>query len=527
MTLTERFDRIALALAPSWGTSRIVARRQHELALKAFDHHSARLQTAWEAGDRDRFRGAKWLVSRLSSNSALEQEMETLVERSEDLYRNDSYAASAVNGRVDNVVGKGFTLQCRIQSKDVGLPDETVKAIQERLEGLYHQWSRVEHYRLKQRLAERCSGIYGESLEVISDIGAAEKPIPLSVQVVSPKRLQTPPGKIGNKRIRMGVEVDANGKPVAYWIRKTDPYDHLDINEQFDRIPAERVLHTFEPLFPGQLRGVPWMAPGMAALKDIKDFVEAHLIKEQVSACFSAFIKKTDPLAAATANAYTTDVNNNRIENLAPGTIQYLGLDEDVTFSNPSSPGDTLGPYAMHHLKGFASSIRYPFELLTKTYDNSYSGGRLSLIDGRVAFGCWQGLRVELSCSRLWHRFVDECVMLGLVPEIDPSDYFADPWPWRRHQWTPPPSEWIDPKVDVEASERAIALGVKTKGEIIAGLGGDFEETLNALTEERLAEARAESRYQEELKRLGLVSDPATGKPSAPQPEPEPVGAAA
>lgn len=526
MTVADRLDQFAMAVSPTWGMKRLAARRQHEFAMRIMDRQSAKL-SAWEAGANDRFRGAKWLVSRLSTNTALEQEMETLVTRAEDLFRNDAYAASAVNGRVDNVVGRGFTLQCRIQSKDVGLPEETVRAIRDRFEGLYHQWNRVEKYRFKQRLAERCMGIYGESLEVISDIGAAEKPLPLAVQVISPKRLQTPPGKIGDKRIRMGVEVDGNGRPIAYWIRKADPGDHLDVNQQFDRIPAERVLHTFEPLFPGQLRGVPWMAPGMAALKDIKDFVEAHLIKEQVSACFSAFIKKADPLSGALQNAGATDANNNRLEDLAPGTVQYLNPDEEVTFSNPASPGNTLPPYAQHHLKGFASSIRYPYELLTKTYDNSYSGGRLSLIDGRVAFGCWQQLRTEMSCGPLWHRFVDECVMLGLVPEIDPSDYFANPWPWRRHQWTPPPQEWIDPAVDVDANERSVSNGFKPKGDIIASLGADFEEVLNARTEERIAEAEAEARYQKELKRLGLVSDPETGKPMAEPPKPEPVAVGA
>src|SRR5690606_18292889 len=113
-----------------------------------------------------------------------------------------------------------------------------------------------------------------------------------------------------------------------------------------------------------------------------------------------------------------------------------------------------------------------PFELLTKTYDNSYSGGRLSLIDGRVAFGCWQKNRIEMSCSPLWARFVDECVMLGLVPEIDPATYFANPWPWRRHQWIPPGMEWIDPNVDAKSSQAAVELGVKPKADIIAGLGG-------------------------------------------------------
>lgn len=525
MTLSERIDAFALAVSPTWGAARFEARRRLALAERAHQKLDAQL-SAWEASAQDRFRGAKWLVSRLSSNSAIEQEWETLAERAEDLFRNDAWAASAVNGRVDNVVGRGIRVQARIQAEDVGLPEETVETINNRLETIYHELNRYEAHRRKQRVAERCAGIYGESIEVISDVGAADKPIPLAVQVVNPKRVQTPPGRIGDKRIRMGVEVDDLGTAIAYWIRKTEPYDTLNINDAFDRVPADRVLHTFEPLFPGQLRGVPWMAPGMGILKDLKDFCEAHLIGEQISACFAVFIKTQNPAGIAAYNATGTDSGCRRIEDIAPGMVNYLNPDEDVTFSSPARPGNTLGPYVLHHLKGFASSIRYPFELLTKTYDNSYSGGRLSLIDGRVAFGCWQQGRIDMSLSPFWHRLVDEAVMLGLVPEIDPAAYHANPWPWRRHQWIPPGMEWIDPRVDAESNRMAVEDGFKPKSEIIAGLGGDFDEVNQARLRERIAEARAEAKYQAELERLGLASDPETGKPGPPQPEPEPVGAA-
>jgi lambda family phage portal protein len=529
LNLSSRLDAFALAVAPAWGAARLEARRRIRVAELTQKHFEARL-SSWEAADHGRFRGAKWLISRISSNSALESEWETLAERSEDLYRNDAWAASAINGRVDNVVGRGIRVQSRIQPEDVGLDEDTTEVVRNRLESLWHETNRSINHRSKQRQAERCSGIFGESIEILSDVGAADKPVPLDVQVINPKRCQTPPNRISDKRIRMGVEVDASGKPVAYWIRKTDPSDSVDINEQYDRIPAERVLHTFEPLFPGQLRGVPWMAPGMGILKDLKDFCEAALIQEQTAALFSAFIKGPDPHGSAAFNATDTTADSRRIEDMHPGTIQYLGPDDEITFSNPNRPGNTLAPYVLHHLKAFASSIRYPFELLTKTYDNSYSGGRLSLIDGRVAFGCWQQCRIDMSCAPLWHRFVDECVILGLVPEIDPADYRANPWPWRRHQWIPPGMEWIDPRVDAESNRMAVEDEFKTKGEIIAALGGDYDEVLQARTREKIAAARAEKRYQDELARLGLASDPETGKPGPPAPEPaarEPVGAAA
>ena len=61
--------------------------------------------------------------------------------------------------------------------------------------------------------------------------------------------------KNGHK-IRAGIEFNGIGQRVAYWMHKEHPSDYatLDI-AGLRRVPGDQVLHIYEPLRPGQLRG--------------------------------------------------------------------------------------------------------------------------------------------------------------------------------------------------------------------------------------------------------------------------------
>jgi capsid protein len=56
------------------------------------------------------------------------------------------------------------------------------------------------------------------------------------------------------------------------------------------RITAEKVAHVFDKKRPGQIRGVTFLHPVMIRLRDLDIFQDASLRKQQISACFSAFI---------------------------------------------------------------------------------------------------------------------------------------------------------------------------------------------------------------------------------------------
>ena len=495
-----RIDRVISAVSPALAARRVRARIDHEIRVAMSERAASRF-TAWEAADHDRLRGERWMASKLTANDALQSELETLIDRASDLYRTDVYAASAINGRVDNVIGTGIRPQCRVQAERGILTPAQAEEFRVMSEWLFAKWSEHQDFYLKQRMLERCNGIFGESWLHMADDDDMTKPVTMTVQVIHPQRipLYSYGTNNGNERRRLGIKLDAGGKPVAAYVTKTLPNDSYAYNLEEEEVSLDDLLHCYEEQTPGQLRGVPWMAPAMAKLKDLKEFVYANLVAEQVAACHGAFVTGvTDPVILAEQGR-----SRSNLEDLAPGSIQYLAEGEGIQFSDPARPGTTLGPYVEWSLHGVAAALRYPYELLAKQFTNNFSGGRLALIDGRITFRIWQQLGIESVYRKVWARFIDQCVVQGKL-NVDPVKYEENRDHFLQHAWIPPGWPWVDPEKEVNADILAIGAGLTTQTESLASRGRDFDETLVQIEREQIAKAQMEARLNKVRAGLGL-----------------------
>src|SRR5205814_1031408 len=102
--------------------------------------------------------------------------------------------------------------------------------------------------------------------------------VPLQLQVLEPDyvplsfNLLTDNGGF----IRQGIEFNAIGQRVAYWMYRQHPADAsvlpvLDATPY--RVPASEVLHVYDAISrPGQLRGEPWLTRALAIMKDIDEY---------------------------------------------------------------------------------------------------------------------------------------------------------------------------------------------------------------------------------------------------------------
>jgi lambda family phage portal protein len=502
-----RLDRVMMALAPSVASARIRSRVDHELRMAMSERAAANLQT-WEAAGNDRLRGEKWVTTQMTANDALQDELESLVERALDLFRNDVYAASAVNGRVDNVIGTGIRPQCRVQAERGILTPAQAERFRMLSEWYFAKWAEAEGFFAKQRMLERCNSIWGESWLHMADNDNPSRPTTLTVQVVSPSRIPIitySRQQVGENR-RLGLRLNSLQQPIAAYVRRSLPYDSRQLDLTEDEISLDDILHCYEEQTPGQLRGVPWLAPAMGKLKDLKDFVHANLVAEQVAACYGAFVTGvTDPVLMAQGSRVRSN-----LEDLAPGTVQYLGDGEAIQFSDPARPGTTLAPYVEWALHGVAAALRYPYELLAKQFTNNFSGGRLALIDGRITFKNWQHQLIEHVLRKVWGRFIDRCVIAGLLP-VDPVKYEENRDHFLQHQWIPPGWPWVDPEKEVNADVAAIQSGLTTQTESLAARGRDFDETLQQIEREQRAKADMEVRMMLYRQDIGLDDTPDSG----------------
>lgn len=469
------FDRCALAVSPSWGAERISTR----LGVREFERRNL---STYEGAKQDYVRGSNWLGSRLSPDSALEEDLDSLRSRSRELYRNDCYGG-AVDNVVNHVVATGFTPQCRISDKLVGL--EAAKVFREELESIYALWSprcdisgRVSLWQ-QTRLVERHVMFDGEGLAVISDEPHPDKPIPLTIEVIDPERLQTPTDEVKNPLVRLGIEKDTHGRIVAYHIRKTHPGDTVDNNQLFDRVPAHRVLHVFEKWFAGQSRGLPWLCRALNRIKDCKDLDEAEIIAAQVQACFAVFIKKPgNPATNAAAAASATD-GTLRYQDIRPGAQHYLGAGEEIQMASPTRPGNTFSPFQEWNMRRVASAMNYPYEQLVKNWGGaSFAGGRLVLSGFRLDVKSRQKLIDEQFLTPVWCRMVDESVLTGQT-SIEPRNWALRPWVYHAHAWTPPAWPYaVTPGEEVKAKIAAVNNNLMTLEDAIGEDGGDMEQRL-------------------------------------------------
>jgi lambda family phage portal protein len=492
-TITDAFfrglagacDRVVLALAPERGARRIAVRKLFAAAERQF--------AAYEGAAASNTRDGKWLGSRLSADSGLELDLATLRSRSQELSRNDS-VGGAVDDRVNHVVSTGYRPQAKIKGDD----EKPNKPLNAKLEKKFARWAKHAARNGKMslwgilRLAERCHAVDGEAFVVMSDLGRADKPVPLALEVVAAERVETPPQHLGNPRVRLGIEYDAAKQIVAYWIRRTHPDDTLEVDHEYDRIAAWRVCHLFEPWFAGQSRGLPWMTRTLNRIKDGKDVDEATILAMQVEACFAAFIEgDSNPIEAAinAANG-TTDAAGNRLEDITPGTIKRLYRGQKMTFGAPNRPGNSFAPFMEWNQRRIAAALNYPVEMLTKNWSGtSFAGGRLALTNARMQFWVGQCQLMEQLLAPIWNRFVDECVILGIVEEIDARQYEDDPEPWQEHCWIAPAWPYaLNPGEEVDATIKEVQGNLKTHRQALAERGLDYDEVMEGREQERADE---------------------------------------
>ena len=60
------------------------------------------------------------------------------------------------------------------------------------------------------------------------------------------------------------------------------------------RVPAREVLHVFDQLFPGQVRGISWLAPVLLKLADFDAASDAMLMTLKVQSLMTGFVRDAE-----------------------------------------------------------------------------------------------------------------------------------------------------------------------------------------------------------------------------------------
>lgn len=488
----------------------------------AADVRKTRLRAANYQGGAQGRRFASLAAPRLGVNAALLGELDTLVARTRALLRSNAFLAKAVRSRTANTVGTGIMPRSRIPDK--GLRTEVM--------ALWDDWAgsvdadadgRTTFYGL-QAIAFRGTMVDGEALirfrpRYLSD-GLA---VPLQLQLLEADHLPATYEQrlAGGGLIRAGIEFDPIGRRAAYWLYSQHPNDGFsgDLRSATPvRRPASELLHVFETLRAGQLRGEPGLARALLRAVDKDSYDDAVLQLMAVGSLIALFV--TSPNGGKGLLGEADDETEPVLE---PGTISRLGPGEEIKQSNPPSLSYGYKDFQHQIMLELAAACGVTFEQLSGDLSNvNYSSIRAGLVEfRREAEQLIHGTLVPQLCTPVWQRFLDTAVAYGMLRI---PDYAARRREYQRVDWIPQGWAWVDPQKELEAAKTAVRCGFTSRSAVIQGQGND-PETVDAEIAADQARADAlELVFDSDGRRAangasGAAADAAGSAPAAPPAE--------
>jgi lambda family phage portal protein len=210
--------------------------------------------------------------------------------------------------------------------------------------------------------------------------------------------------------IKKGIEYDAFGKPVAYYLFEQHPGSAMSkLGERYKtiRVPAEDIIHAYDVLRPGQTDGVPWGHPVLMRLRDYEDYEDAQLLRQKIAACFTGFIYDTEaPINETTTSSADSKPMSEKFE---PGAWEVLPPGKDIKFTVPPGVGADFEPYTTRVLQGIAAGIGCTYEQLTQDYSRvNFSSARMSFQQFFADVDDWRwNMFIPMVNGRVWEWWLE------------------------------------------------------------------------------------------------------------------------
>jgi len=403
-----------------------------------------------------------------------------------------------------NVVGdQGFRFQSRVKKLEGGLNF----SLNERVEDAFAAWAErasacgcLSLWDLEHQAVET----WARDGEVIWEIvtgqeytdGVAINPVEADVL---DETLNTIYGPTRNE-IRMGVEINALGRPVAYHFLTSHPGDGTwtspMLRSRYRRIPADRVIHLFKRQRPGQTRGEPPAAAIVLDVKMLDGYREAETTGRRLRSALMGFFESKlpdargiDELSDGEGIDEDGDGQKDIFEmEMEPGLLKQLP--RGVEFKE-FSPGGMQGDYHQFESQ-VKKDISMGLGISTMSHGMevqgvSYSSGRTVIQEDREFYKTLQQFFIRGIMRKLfpiWSSY--HMVFSDGEPAFTPTQR---PRILRRYIFRPRGWEWVDPSKDVSANAEALRTRQTSFSRVAAQRGIDRDELLREIAEDKEAAA--------------------------------------
>jgi len=439
----------------------------------------------YKAGEVNRL-VADWVATILHPDDEMRFSMRRIRGRARDLRRNNPYTRHFLNMLAVNVVGPtGFQHQARVRNNDGQLNRFTNNQIEEG----WAEWcddvtiGQPLSLNAFQRQSIKGVGCDGERFVRIWRGHEANR-FGLALEAVNADMLDETynvPKSDDANEIRMGVEVNGFGRPVAYhfW-NKPEKILGTDFSpRERKRVPADEVIHLYDQDEANQTRGITWLLAVAVNLKMLDGYTEAELVAARTAAAKQGwFVKKGDTPQAG--EGLTPDENNRVALEANPGLMDFAPDGYEFQSWTPEHPTGAFADFVKSKVREIATGVSVSYNALASDLENvNYSSLRSGLLLERDMWRMLQQWWIGMFLRRVYREWLNSALLTGAL-SLGPrtaSKFVAC-------KWTPRGWPWVDPEKDVNAAIAGIQSGLDSRTDTLAEQGRDFESILERLAEE-------------------------------------------
>lgn len=469
---------------------------------------------------------ADWVPPAESVDAALLPSLRLGNARADDLVRNNGIAANAVALHKDHIVGHLFLISYRPNWRYLGMREAAAKSFVDEVECAWTEYCDsvfgeidIEGKRTFTELIREGVGVHAFNGEVfVQPVWDAETTqlFRTRFKAISPKRIDTPGHAQGNRQLRAGVEIDKNGKALAYHVSEdTWPFSGTG---RWTRVPKTlpsgrpAMIHVFEPVEDGQTRGANQFFSVMERLKMLDTLQATQLQSAIVKAMYAATIeseldseKAFEYIAAADGDngplmkmlsQYSRYYQANNIK-LGGVKIPHLYPGDELNLQTAQDSDNGFSALEQALLRYIAAGLGVSYEQLSRDYSQvSYSSARASANESWRYFLGRRKFIAGRMATQMFACWLEEALARGIIraPRTRFSFWEARS-SWCRAEWIGAGRMAIDGLKEVQESVMRIEAGLSTYEKELAIMGEDYQEIF-----------RQQVRESEERRLAGLSS---------------------
>ena len=423
-------------------------------------------QRRWSSGHTTRLNAAHWSgVSGNPINADLSSFQQTLRQRTEFEVANNSLIRGMLNTYALALLGpEGPTLQVLSADNDYNQAREAVWNNWEKQAGTNQQLGLIDIMRMW--VFSLFSG--GEFVDQFVSLPDAEGPCKTRLLPVHSHRLMTPPEFLGDHSVAMGVRRDLqNRRPLYYYVSQPYIMGSFEVyTGEFLEVPYRDLLHGFLMEEEDQVRGVPWLAPCLDTIGEIRDYKDVTLDAAEAAAKWGVFLYTDStelPPAAYQAYNESWTFERNQVRTVMPGYKPSM--------VQPQQPPANWEMYYHSLIRELGSCVSMPLMmLLLDSSKHNYSSARF---DGQMF---WKGITYtqgffSRQLDRIEAEVAREASLAGMAGDPDglprcPSGPIARRWNW-------PKAPHVDPTKEAMAVRMRLQNGTSSFTEECAAEGKD------------------------------------------------------